>query len=313
MSTKVRARSHGAPVSYCCCWTVGIEPAQRLQIPNQIIEVAVAQTIGPKQRHRRGGPVHHRLHLVLLVSLDPLTRVHDLHREQILVLLHALNRRTAVGRDGDGREPRPKDFCAAANARHQHVARARGADARQIRAEPSTVGVDAMTRRAVRAEHARAILGVAARRIGWQRRSERFQVGEHLPDLAIRCARRRERRHLRRGNAGANGSEQALIGAPRRPHVRDVGAAHALAVGAVTIGAALAEAAHARENRFGIALDRILLRAGRPLGETRGCCHQHQESRGGDRSHGVVFLVLLGLVEYQLHVGLDAQNVGRGG
>src|SRR5688572_607138 len=87
-----------------------IEPAQRLQIPNHVIEVAIAQTIGAKQRHRRGGAVDHRLHLVLLVALDTLIGIHDLHREEILVLLHAVNRRTAGRRDGDRLEPRPENF-----------------------------------------------------------------------------------------------------------------------------------------------------------------------------------------------------------
>src|SRR4029077_19443877 len=58
-----------------------IEPAQALQVADEIVEIAFAQTIGAEGRHRGLRVVDDRLHLVLFVSLDALTRVHDLDRE----------------------------------------------------------------------------------------------------------------------------------------------------------------------------------------------------------------------------------------
>ena len=240
------------------CLTAGIEAAKRLQIAEQIVEVAVAEPIGTEHRHRRLAAVLHRLHLVLLVALDALARVHDLDREQVLVLLHALDRRAVRRRDGHRLEAGAKIFGAAANARQQHVAGAGRSDARQIRTEPAAGAVDLVTGDAHRAKHLRAVLGVAARRLGRRRRGQRLQVGEHLPHVAIGGARRDERRHFRVGHAAANRVEEALVGAAGVPDLGDVGTAHAAAVGAVAVGAAHAEAAHAGQDGLRIAFEGIL-------------------------------------------------------
>ena len=78
-----------------------IEPAKRLQIPQQIIQIAVAQSVRTKHRHGRLAAGLHRFHFVLLVALNALATVHDLDREQVLVLLDALDRRAVGRRDGD--------------------------------------------------------------------------------------------------------------------------------------------------------------------------------------------------------------------
>src|SRR5688572_1083382 len=71
-----------------------IESTQALQVANEIVQVAFIQTVDAEGRHRGLRIVDDRLHLVLLVSLDALTRVHDLDREQVFVLLHAPDRLT---------------------------------------------------------------------------------------------------------------------------------------------------------------------------------------------------------------------------
>jgi hypothetical protein len=69
-----------------------VEAAEGRQVANQIVEVAVADSIGPEGGHERSRAGGHGLQRVLLVSLDPLVGVHDLDREQVFVLLHAPNR-----------------------------------------------------------------------------------------------------------------------------------------------------------------------------------------------------------------------------
>src|SRR5687767_15524098 len=87
-----------------------IESAKRLQKTEQVVEVAVAEPIGTEHRHGRLAAVLHRGHLVPLVTLDALARVHDLHREEVLVLLYALDRRAVHGRDGHRLEAGAKFF-----------------------------------------------------------------------------------------------------------------------------------------------------------------------------------------------------------
>src|SRR6266481_6364078 len=64
-----------------------VKSAQVGQIAHEIVEIAIAQAIGPKGRHHRPRAVFDGLHLFFLVSLNPLARIHDLHREQVFVLL----------------------------------------------------------------------------------------------------------------------------------------------------------------------------------------------------------------------------------
>src|SRR5688572_32620392 len=98
-----------------------IESTQALQVSNDVIEIALAQAIDAEGRHRRFRIADDRLHLVLLVSLDPLARIHDLDREHVLVFLDALDRLTALRRDRDRFESRARLLDRAADPPHHHV------------------------------------------------------------------------------------------------------------------------------------------------------------------------------------------------
>ena len=65
----------------------------------------------------------------LLESLNALAGIHDLDREEVLVLLHALDRRTRPRCDGHRRETRSKIFRSATEELHQRLMRPRSADA----------------------------------------------------------------------------------------------------------------------------------------------------------------------------------------
>ena len=166
-----------------------IESAQRLQIAKEIVEIAVAQPVGAEDRHRRPRAVLHGLHLVLLVSLNPLARVHDLDREEIFVLLHAVDRRPVCGVSVTGSNP-GRTLRRRGESAARSSSRDRGdADARQVGPEASAGAIHPMTTGAVRRERSFAVLGVAARRIGRGGRGQRTQVGEDLPRFSVDDAR----------------------------------------------------------------------------------------------------------------------------
>src|SRR5207302_5771221 len=104
--------------------------------------------------------------LVLLVSLNPLARIHDLDREEVFVFLDALDRWPGRRCQRHRLESRAKSFGAAPNPQQDSLARARDADARQVGSQASADSVHPMTTGAVRAKDSFAVHGIAARRIG---------------------------------------------------------------------------------------------------------------------------------------------------
>ena len=112
---------------------------------------------------------------------------------------------------------------------------------------------------AVCAKNFGAVFDVAARWISRGRRCNGAKVGQDLPDFTVRRPGRSECRHLGVRYAGANRAEQPLVRAARGPDVRDVGAAHAAAVGAVAVGASLAKDAHARADGLGLPVERVFV------------------------------------------------------
>src|SRR5438093_13192656 len=114
-----------------------IESAQGLQIAKEIVEIAVAKSVRAEDRHGRLRVVLHRLHLVLLISLNPLARIHDLDREEVFVLLDTLDRGPGRRCQRHRLESRGEVFGAASNPPEDSLARTRDADARQVRSQAS--------------------------------------------------------------------------------------------------------------------------------------------------------------------------------
>src|SRR5206468_1716027 len=85
---KKSSIAHEPPLRSNC----GIESAQGSEIAKQIVKIAVVEPVRSEDRHRRLRVVLHRFHLVLLVSLNPLARIHDLDREEVFVFLDAPDR-----------------------------------------------------------------------------------------------------------------------------------------------------------------------------------------------------------------------------
>ena len=64
----------------------GVESLQRREPGEQIVEIALGQPVDTEDRHCRCLAVGHLADITPQESLDALTTIHDLHREQIVVL-----------------------------------------------------------------------------------------------------------------------------------------------------------------------------------------------------------------------------------
>src|SRR2546428_6721018 len=159
---KKSSIAHEPPLRSNC----GIESAQGSEIAKQIAKIAVVEPVRSEDRHRRLRVVLHRFHLVLLVSLNPLARIHDLDREEVFVFLDALDRLPGRWCQRYRLESRAQTFGAAADPLPNGLARARDPDARQIGSPTAAGALDAMTNRAAGAKDPFAVHGIAARRVG---------------------------------------------------------------------------------------------------------------------------------------------------
>src|SRR6266850_3071252 len=284
----------------------GIESAQGLEIPKQIVEIAVAESVRAEDRHCRLRLVLHRLHLVLLVSLNPLARIHDLDREEVFVLLDALDRRPRRRRQRYRLVSRAEVFGAAPNPQQDSLARARDSDARQVGSQTSAGPIHPVTTGTVRAIDFFTVHGIAARRIGRGGRRQRAQVCENLPTLSVLDAR--VGRHLGPRNALFNRLEETRVGSARRPDLRDVGSADASRVHAVTVGTARAIETHAAADGVRIAFKRVLCR--RALGSEKAAGHaQHRDREQRARPSHKYFLHAMPCL-YNRQVNHARKNAG---
>lgn len=92
-----------------------------------------------------------------------------------------------------------------------------------------------MTAGAQRPEDLPAVVGVARRELGRRDRADGLQIGDDRPELVVR---RRARRHDAAGSAEPDRREHTGIARPNLPECRQVRAADAFGVGAVTLGTA---------------------------------------------------------------------------
>src|SRR5437016_3777171 len=178
---KKSSIAHEPPLRSNC----GIESAQVSEIAKQIVKIAVVEPVRSEDRHRRLRVVLHRFHLVLLVSLNPLARIHDLDREEVFVFLDALDRLPGRWCQRYRLESGAEAFGAAPDPPQNGLARARDPDARQIGSQTAAGALDAMTNGAVGAKDSFAVHGIAARRVGRGGSGQRAQVRseEHTSEL----------------------------------------------------------------------------------------------------------------------------------
>src|SRR5262249_15607030 len=112
-----------------------LRAAERRQVAQQIVEVAIGDPIGAVDWHQRLRLVDHFGEVRLEKALDALARIHDLHGELILVLLDAADALALARDDRDRLVAGADDLAGAAQLGGEAGARPSGSDARQVGAE----------------------------------------------------------------------------------------------------------------------------------------------------------------------------------
>jgi hypothetical protein len=224
--------------------------------------------------------VDHVLEVGFDVPLQPLVRVHDLDREDILRFLRAADRLAVSGHDRDGLEVRRHPFRWIANLANERAARTREADARQIGTEPAAGAGHAMARRALLREQAAAVLDVADRVLGRRGGAQVSQIRDDLQDVVVRRSVPL-RRHLGAGHAFANRVEQPLVGHAGGEDRVEIRSAIAARVETVTVATADAIQRHARADRVPVS-EMWIAGRGMPGGRFLSCeesARQHASNR----------------------------------
>src|SRR5256712_2153940 len=191
---KKSSIAHEPPLRSNC----GIESAQGSEIAKQIVKIAVVEAVRSEDRHGRLRLVLHRFHLVLLVSLNPLARIHDLDREEVFVFLDALDRLPGRWCERYRLVSGAEAFRAAPDPPQNGLARARHPDARQIGSQTAAGAPYAVTNSAVGAEDSFAVHGIAPPRGRSGGEAATGARSQDLPGFSILPAP--GRRHLRAGH-----------------------------------------------------------------------------------------------------------------
>src|SRR5712671_3253875 len=111
--------------------------AERRQVPQQIVGVAIVQPVGAVHRHQRLCVECELGQVRLEISLKLLARVHDLYRELVFVLPDASNPLPVAGDERHRLVSRPDDGARAAQFGEEPHARPRRSDPREIGAQLS--------------------------------------------------------------------------------------------------------------------------------------------------------------------------------
>src|SRR5438876_1711199 len=137
--------------------------AQRIEIAQKIVEIAIVQPIGPIHRHHRLLLLDDVGQVRLQIPLHPLPHVHDLDREFVFVLSHAANALAIARHQRHRLVAGPDHVAGAAKLVRQCRARPTRTDPRQVGTQLAALAANRVAAQAIGAKDLLAVCGVPGR------------------------------------------------------------------------------------------------------------------------------------------------------